>query len=52
MLLTPEEASAMVRELCEVMGRYRSHEGAGAALETARKVTVQLAAFRTPGAET
>lgn len=51
LLLTPEETSAMVEELFEVVARYRSHEDA-AAPETARNVTVQLEAFRTPGDET
>lgn len=51
LLLTPEETSALLEELYEVMGRYRSHEDAAAAPERARNVTVQLAAFRTPGDE-
>jgi DNA-binding transcriptional ArsR family regulator len=52
LLLTPEETSAMLEELYEVMGRYRSHEEVAAAPKTARNVTVQLEAFRSPGDET
>jgi predicted ArsR family transcriptional regulator len=52
LLLTPEETGAMIEELYEVVARYRSHEGLRGAPETARRVTLQLEAFRTPGDET
>jgi len=52
LLLTPVETHALLGELYEVIGRYRSHEDAAAAPQSARNVTVQLAAFRTPGDET
>lgn len=42
----------MLEELYEVVGRYRSHEDAGGPPESARRVTLQLEAFRTPGDET
>jgi predicted ArsR family transcriptional regulator len=51
LLLTPEETTAMLEELDEVVSRYRSHEDVDRAPETARRVTVQLEAFRTPGDE-
>jgi len=52
LLLTPEQTAAMLEELYEVVSRYRSHEDVDGAPETARRVTVQLEAFRTPGDET
>lgn len=52
LLLTPEQTAAMLEELYEVVSRYRSHEDVEGAPETARRVTVQLEAFRTPGDET
>ena len=51
LLLTPEQTSAMLEELYEVVSRYRSHEDVDGAPEKARRVTVQLEAFRTPGDE-
>jgi len=52
LLLTPEQTAAMLEDLYEVVSRYRSHEDIDGAPETARKVTVQLEAFRSPGDET
>jgi hypothetical protein len=52
LLLTPQETSAMLEELYEVVGRYRSHDDADGPPESARRVTLQLEAFRTPGDET
>jgi DNA-binding transcriptional ArsR family regulator len=52
LLLTPEQTAAMLEDLYEVVSRYRSHEDVDGAPETARRVTVQLDAFRTPGDET
>jgi DNA-binding transcriptional ArsR family regulator len=52
LLLTPEETGAMLEELYEVVARYRSHEDAAEVPESARRVTVQLEVFRTPGDET
>ena len=52
LLLTPQETSAMLEELYEVVGRYRSQDDAAEAPESARRVTLQLEAFRTPGDET
>ena len=52
LLLTPEQTAAMLEDLYEVVSRYRSHEDVDGAPETARKVTVQLEAFRSPGDET
>lgn len=52
LLLTPEETGAMLGELYGVLARYRSHEDDSEAPKTARRVTVQLEAFRTPGDET
>jgi hypothetical protein len=52
LLLTPEQTAAMLEDLYEVVSRYRSHEDVDGAPETARRVTVQLEAFRSPGDET
>jgi len=52
LLLTPQETSAMLEELYEVVGRYRSHDDVDGPPENARRVTLQLEAFRTPGDET
>jgi len=51
LLLTPEQTAAMLEDLYEVVSRYRSHEDVDGAPETARRVTVQLEAFRSPGDE-
>lgn len=52
LLLTPEQTAEMLEDLYEVVSRYRSHEDVDGAPETARRVTVQLEAFRSPGDET
>jgi DNA-binding transcriptional ArsR family regulator len=52
LLLTPDQTNEMLEELYEVVSRYRSHEDVDGAPETARRVTVQLEAFRSPGDET
>ena len=49
LLLTPEETATMLEELYEVVARYRSHGPVAETPETARRVTVQLEVFRTPG---
>ena len=49
LLLTPEETGAMLEELYDVMARYRTHEDVEGAPESARRITVQLEAFRSPG---
>ena len=51
LLLTPQETGAMLEELYEVVARYRSHEDAAEVPATARRVTMQLEVFRTPGDE-
>ncbi|HYO18657.1 MAG TPA: helix-turn-helix domain-containing protein [Dermatophilaceae bacterium] len=52
LLLTPQETSAMLEELYEVVGRYRTQDDAAEPPESARRVTLQLETFRTPGDET
>ena len=52
LLLTPGETGAMLEELYEVVARYRSHEDTAEVPKAARRVTVQLEVFRTPGDET
>ena len=52
LLLTPQETSQMLEELYEVVGRYRTQDDAAEPPESARRVTLQLETFRTPGDET
>jgi DNA-binding transcriptional ArsR family regulator len=52
LLLTPQETSAMLEELYEVVGRYRTQDDAAEPPESARRVTLLLETFRTPGDET
>jgi DNA-binding transcriptional ArsR family regulator len=52
LLLTPQETAAMLEELYEVVSRFRSHEDVEGAPESARRITLMLDAFRTPGDET
>ncbi|HEX7537819.1 MAG TPA: helix-turn-helix domain-containing protein [Dermatophilaceae bacterium] len=52
LLLTPEETSAMLEELYGVVGRYRTQDDAAEPPESARRISLQLEAFRTPGDET
>ena len=52
LLLTPDQTSAMLEELYEVVGRYRTQDDAAEPPESARRVTLQLETFRTPGDQT
>lgn len=47
--LTPEETTALMSELVEVIRGYRPHQGTEDAPETARPVSVNLEVFRAPG---